>query len=56
LKRLVPAPNRFIIGPDAINTLGRHVSVIGRRVFLIGGKTGELVLPYSVTSRKKAEN
>jgi hypothetical protein len=36
LERLVPAANRFIIAPDALNTLGRRVSVIGRRVFLFG--------------------
>jgi glycerol dehydrogenase len=39
MRRILPAPGRFVIGIDAIDELGRHVRHLGTRAFIIGGKT-----------------
>lgn len=37
--RLFPAPGRFLIGIDVLDELGTHVRRLGKRVFIVGGKT-----------------
>jgi len=39
MRRILPAPGRFVIGIDAIDELGRHVRHLGTRAFIMGGKT-----------------
>jgi glycerol dehydrogenase len=39
LERLLPAPDRFVIGAGTLDVLGRCLVPLGKRVFVVGGKT-----------------
>ena len=39
MRKILPAPGRFVIGIDAIDELGTHLRNLGTRAFVIGGRT-----------------
>jgi glycerol dehydrogenase len=39
MEKLLAAPSRFVIGADALDELGRCINLLGKRTFIIGGKT-----------------
>ncbi|MEA1959893.1 MAG: hypothetical protein U9N81_01150 [Bacillota bacterium] len=43
--KVMLAPSRYVQGRDAIEQIGRHVSLMGKKALVIGGKTGRNPCP-----------
>lgn len=40
MERIMISPSRYVQGCGAMKDIGRHISILGKRILCIGGKRG----------------